>query len=85
MRMKLSWVSCLMTLTVAGFKEKMMKEILLVLWNRFLDIEVYMSFHWIVLIGLWVICGYQLWNHEFGNVLCTSAMIAVWKMKGVEE
>jgi hypothetical protein len=62
-----------------------MKDILLALWDKFLDTDIYMSFHWIVLISLWVMCGYQLWHYDFGNVLAMSAMIAVWKMKGIEE
>lgn len=56
--------------------------------DAILDTEVeklYMTFHWWVLIALWFGCIYQLWNHEFGNVLCISAMIVAWKIKGVEE
>lgn len=59
------------------------------MWNNLKQqlafVDWYMTFHWWVLIALWLICGTQLWLHEFGNVLCISAMICAWKMKGVEE
>jgi len=48
-------------------------------------VDWYMTFHWWVLMFLWIICGYQLWNHEFGNVLCIAVAICAWKMKGVEK
>lgn len=64
-----------------GYKEKMMDELKQVLRN----VDWYMTFHWWVLIALWLACGIQLWRYEFGNVLCLSAMICAWKMKGVEE
>ena len=47
--------------------------------------KLYMSFHWCVLLSLWFVCFYQLWNYEFGNVLCMGVLICAWKMKGVEE
>jgi hypothetical protein len=53
--------------------------------QQFIFVDWYMQFHWLVLIALWVGCVYQLWEQEFGNVLAMSAMIAVWKMKGVEQ
>ena len=53
--------------------------------DRILSVDVYMSFHWLVLIGLWSMCMYQLWHYEFGNALCMGAVICAWKMKGVEE
>lgn len=56
--------------------------------DAILDTEVtklYMSFHWCVLIALWVACFYQLARYEFGNALCLGVVIAAWKMKGVEE
>jgi hypothetical protein len=63
-------------------KEKMM-------WRKFKQelvfVDWYMQFHWLILIALWAGCAYQLWIEEFGNVLAMSAMIAVWKMKGVEQ
>ena len=62
-----------------------MKNYLLWLVDKVLDGDWYMNFHWLVLIGLWICCLHELWNHDFGNVLALSAMIAVWKMKGVEE
>ena len=62
-------------------KENMMEKIAMFITS----VNWYMTFHWWVLIALWLGCAYQLWEHEFGNVLCMSAMIAVWKMKGVEE
>ena len=63
----------------------MMKGIFWAIVDRILNTDVYMSFHWIVLIGLWVSCFYQLWHYEFGNVLCMAVAICAWKMKGVEE
>gem|GEM_PF-4614109 len=66
---------------VVGYKEKMMNEIK----EALADVDWYMTFHWWVLMFLWVICGIQLWNHEFGNVLCIAVAICAWKMKGVEE
>jgi hypothetical protein len=57
--------------------KKLKQELVFVDW--------YMQFHWLILMALWLGCAYQLWIHEFGNALCMSAVIAVWKMKGVEE
>ena len=62
-----------------------MKDMLWKLVDRVLDGDWYMTFHWLVLIGLWAMCMYQLWHYEFGNVLCMSAVIVAWKLKGVEE
>lgn len=58
------------------------------LFNAILDTDVcklYMTFHWCVLIALWVGAFYQLATYEFGNALCLGVIIAAWKMKGVEE
>ena len=78
-------MSCHVTRIVVGYKEKDMKDYLMLAVDRVLDGDWYMNFHWLALIGLWAMCGYQLWHYEFGNVLCMSAVICAWKMKGVEE
>lgn len=58
------------------------------LFDAILDTEVtklYMIFHVWVLVALWGVCLSQLWSRDFGNVLCISAVIIAWKMKGVNE
>lgn len=58
------------------------------LFDAILDTDIcklYMTFHWCVLIALWTAAFYYLARYDLGNVLCISAMICAWKMKGVEE
>ena len=59
------------------------------MWKEFKEVlasaDWYMTFHWWVLIGLWVMCGYELSKYEYGNALCMAVVVCAWKMKGVEE